>query len=135
MGKQKTGRPKAKDGKNYHYQFRMNERENMVFMEKLKQAGYQKNRSKFIVKLILDGGISVVNSEKSEGNYPSVLNDFSLQIRKIGVNYNQVVRKLHSETRDDKIMKYLSELINLTRRLSHFSGIIQRILEGARNDS
>ena len=105
----------------YKYSFRLNEEQNIRFNELLCKAGSEHNRSRFIVKRIFAEEFVVVRRDPSKVQFVARLNDFYFQFQKLGNNYNQVVRQVHSRYSDRAILTQLDILTGYTRQLKALS--------------
>ncbi len=113
----KGGRKPKIDKATHRYVFRLTDTENARFLSLLDQSGLD-NKAKFIVSLLFERKINSVIIDKGAMDYCTKLTQFFAQFRAIGVNYNQVVKILHTNFGDKKTVFYLGKLEGLTIELA-----------------
>ena len=86
----------------YKYSFRLNEEQEIRFRQMLAAAGFEHNRSRFIVKRLF-----------AERLY--------FQFQRVGNNYNQVVRAINSHFSNVSIPRQIAALEQHTRELKALS--------------
>ena len=83
---------------------------------------YQKSgsmsKSEFVRARLLGDHFKVITVDKSAVEYHRKLSELTVQVHKIGVNYNQVVRLMRLYTAEKSIQTLLRELIGLTKELT-----------------
>ena len=119
--KKRIGRPTTTDPRIHRYNFKLTTEENIRFKQMLCKAGLEHNRSRFIVKRIFGEEFVVVKRDPSKVQFIARLNDFYFQFQKLGNNYNQVVRQVHSRYSDRAILTQLDILTGYTRQLKALS--------------
>ena len=62
--------------------------------------------------------VKVITVDRSVVEYHRKLSELTVQVHKIGTNYNQVVRLMHLYTAEKSIQALLRELIGLTKELT-----------------
>lgn len=113
----KGGR-KPKINKAIHrYVFRLTDEENAKFLSLFEQSGLD-NKAKFIVALLFERKINTVKLDKGAIDYCIKLSQFFGQFRAIGVNYNQIVKILHTHFGDKKTVFYMGNLEKQTIELA-----------------
>lgn len=97
----KGGR-KPKINKAIHrYVFRLTDEENTRFLSLFDKSGLD-NRAKFIVSLLFERRMNSVIVDQGAVDYCTKLSQLFGQFRAIGVNYNQIVKILHTHFGDKK---------------------------------
>ncbi|WP_353148501.1 conjugal transfer protein MobA [Chryseobacterium sp.] len=113
----KGGRKPKIDKATHRYVFRLTDAENERFLSLLEQSGID-NKAKFIVSLLFERKISSVIVDKGAIDYCTKLSQFFSQFRAIGVNYNQIVKILHTNFGDKKMVYYIGKLQEQTIELA-----------------
>lgn len=114
----KGGRKPKIDKATHRYVFRLTDAENARFQSLFEQSGLD-NKARFIVSLLFERKINSVIIDKSTIDYCTKLSQLFAQFRAIGVNYNQVVKILHTNFGDKKTVFYLEKLEGLTIELAN----------------
>ncbi|AKK71340.1 hypothetical protein OK18_00635 [Chryseobacterium gallinarum] len=113
----KGGR-KPKINKAIHrYVFRLTDEENARFLSLFDKSGLD-NRAKFIVSLLFERRMNSVIIDQGTVEYCTKLSQLFSQFRAIGVNYNQVVKILHTHFGDKKTVFYIGKLEKHTLELA-----------------
>ncbi|WP_333620990.1 conjugal transfer protein MobA [Sphingobacterium multivorum] len=120
----KGGRKPKLERATHRYVFRLTDKENVKFLSLFEQSGLD-NRAKFIVSLLFERRINSVIVDQGAIDYCTKLSEFFAQFRAIGVNYNQIVKILHTNFSDKKNAHYLGKLEQQTRDLA---GICREVL-------
>lgn len=76
------------------------------------------SKSEFVRARLLGEHFKVITVDKSAVEYYRKLSELTVQVHKIGVNYNQVVRLLHITGKEIATQILLQELIRLTKKLT-----------------
>ena len=101
----KGGRPALQDPARHRHVLYLNDRENARFLAQWEQSGVtSKSR--------------VVKVDKSAVEYCAKLTEFYAQFRAVAVNYNQVVKALHSNFSEKKALAFLYKLEKATTELA-----------------
>lgn len=109
----------------HRYNFRLNEYEDIKFKKLYEQSG-AKTKTEFITNCILDKPFKVIVTDKSALDICIKLSVTNAEIKKIGVNYNQVVQALkHAFT--EKLA--LSYLYRLEKRTIELIKQLQKVIE------
>ncbi|WP_426477479.1 conjugal transfer protein MobA [Chryseobacterium sp. CBSDS_008] len=114
----KGGRKPKIDRATHRYVFRLTDAENAKFLSLLEQSGLA-NRARFIVSLLFERRINSVIVDKGAIDYCTKLSQFFNQFRAIGVNYNQIVKILHTNFGDKKTVYYIGKLEGKTIELAN----------------
>jgi len=108
----------------HRYVFRLTDEENAKFLTMFEQSGLD-NKARFIVSVLFERKINSVIIDKGAVDYCTRLSQLFAQFRAIGVNYNQIVKILHTNFGDKKTLFYLDKLQKHTIELA---GISREIL-------
>ena len=98
---------------------RMTEAEYVEFKYIMNEAGY-KSMSKFIRHKIFRGKERTVRTKLHDENVITVLRALIMEVNKVGVNYNQLVRKFNAQKPyglDDYRYKLMHDLQELTKKM------------------
>ncbi|MCQ9634190.1 hypothetical protein MP477_04385 [Chryseobacterium sp. WG23] len=101
----------------HRYVFRLTDIENTRFLSLFEQSGLD-TKAKFIVSLLFERRIKSIKIDAGANEYTTKLSQFFAQFRAIGVNYNQVVKVLHTNFSDKKTILYIGKLEQHTLELS-----------------
>ena len=97
-----------------YYGFRLDERQNIEF-ERLYSNSGAKTKSQFILSSIFNKPIKVVKIDKAATDFYIRLTNLQSDYRRVGVNYNQVAKAVHSgELTEKKALALLYKLEQLT---------------------
>jgi len=121
----KGGRIPKSDPAVFRYTVRFNAVENTRFLSLFEQSGMQM-KAHFIVARIFNEEFKVIRIDKNAVDYYTRLTTLYGQFRSIGVNYNQVVKELHSNFSEKKALAFLYKLEKLTIELVETN---QKIIE------
>lgn len=98
---------------------RMTEAEFVEFKYIMNEAGY-KSMSKFIRYKVFIGKERTVRTKLHDENVITVLKALIMEVNKVGVNYNQLVRKYNAQkpySPDDYRYKLMHDLQELTKKM------------------
>ena len=98
---------------------RMTEAEFVEFKYLMNEAGY-KSMSKFIRYKVFRGKERTVRIKLHDENVITVLKALIMEVNKVGVNYNQLVRKYNAQKPygpDDYRYKLMHDLQELTKKM------------------
>ena len=98
---------------------RMTEAEFVEFKYIMNEAGY-KSMSKFIRYKVFRGKERTVRTKLHDENVITVLKALIMEVNKVGVNYNQLVRKFNAQKPygpDDYRYKLMHDLQELTKKM------------------
>lgn len=111
----------------YYYGFRLNELQNIEF-ERLYENSGAGTKSQFILSAIFGKPMKVVKIDKAATDYYIKLTNLQSEYRRIGVNYNQIVKAVHSgELTEKKALALLYKLEQLTVELVSLNKEIIRL--------
>ena len=125
----KGGRPALQDPAKHRHVLYLNDRENTRFLAQWEQSGVS-SKSRFIAARLFGEPFRVVKVDKSAVEYCAKLTDksaveycaklteFYAQFRAVAVNYNQVVKALHSNFSEKKALAFLYKLEKATTELA-----------------
>ena len=116
----KGGRPALDDPAKYRHVLYLNERENARFLAQWEQSGVE-SKSRFIAARIFGEPFRVVKVDKTAVDYCSRLTEFYAQYRGVAVNYNQIVKALHSNFSEKKALAFLYKLEKATHELKEIN--------------
>ena len=92
------------------------------------QSGLQ-SKARFIAARVFGDEFRVVKIDRSTMEYVTKLTSFFAQFRSVGVNYNQVVKELHSNFSEKKALALLYKLEKATVDLVEIGKKIQELSE------
>ena len=95
---------------------RFDDEEHARFLTMYEQSG-EYAKAVFIKARVFGGEFKVIQVDNSYPEYYSKLSDLHAQYRRVGVNYNQVVKELKSRFSEKKAMALLYKLEGITREL------------------
>lgn len=121
----KGGRIPKSDPAVFRYTVRFNAVENTRFLSLFERSGMQ-TKAHFIVARIFNEEFKVIKIDKNAVDYYTRLTTLYGQFRSVGVNYNQVVKELHSNFSEKKTLAFLYKLERLTIELVETN---QKIIE------
>ncbi len=114
--RKKGGRPSKNDTANFRYSVNFTATEHARFLTMFEQSGLQ-SKAGFIAARVFSQEFRVVKIDRSMLEYVTKLSSFQAQFRAIGVNYNQVVKQLHSNFSHKKALALLYKLEKSTLEL------------------
>ena len=85
------------------------------------------SHARFISARVFSEEFRVVKTDRAALEFVTRLTEFHAQFRAVGVNYNQVVKELHSHFSEKKTLALLYKLENLTRELVGIAGHILKL--------
>jgi len=112
----KGGRPQEDDPATNCVMVRFTNVENAQFLTLFKQSGMHA-KALFIKARVFDQTFRVVKTDRAALEYVTKLTSFYAQYRALGVNYNQVVKELHSHFSEKKTLALLYRLESITKEL------------------
>ena len=113
------------DPRVYRHSVRLNSEENEKFITMFEQSG-MKNKAEFIFARIFGWEFKVVRIDKEAQEYYAQLTAFYQHFRRIGNNYNQCVKTIHTIYGEKKSLAFLYKLAEETRKLEE---ICRQIIE------
>ena len=115
--KGKGGRPPKNNAAAYRYSVNFTAAEHARFLTMFEQSGLQ-SMARFIAARVFGDEFRVVKIDRSAMEYVTKLTSFFAQFRSVGVNYNQVVKELHSNFSEKKALALLYKLEKATVELA-----------------
>lgn len=110
------GRPPKADPALRRYSVNFTEEEHARFLTLFEQSGTL-SKAAFIKARVFSEEFRIIKSDRGTMEFAARLTTFNAQFRKIGVNYNQVVKELHTHFSPKKALALLYKLENETREL------------------
>lgn len=124
----KGGRTPKNDPANFRYSVNFTAVEHARFLTMFEQSGLQ-SKARFIAARVFDDEFRVVKTDRATLEYVTKLTSFYAQFRSVGVNYNQVVKELHSNFSEKKALALLYKLEKATIELVEIGKNIQELSE------
>lgn len=121
-----VGRPQEDNPATHCVMVRFNDTENARFLSLFEQSGMHA-KALFIKARVFDETFRVVKTDRAALEYVTKLTSFYAQYRALGVNYNQVVKELHSHFSEKKTLALLYKLESITRELVALSEKIMQL--------
>ena len=115
-GRGKGGRPPKTDTAKNCVMVRFTDEEHVRFLALFEQTGLL-SKAAFVKARIFGEEFRVIRSDHGTMEYAARQTAFNAQFRKIGVNYNQVVKELHTHCSQKKALALLYKLENEPRGL------------------
>jgi hypothetical protein len=109
----KGGRSPKNDPANFRYSVNFTVVEHARFLTMFEQSGLQ-SKARFIAARVFGDEFRVIKIDRSAMEYVTGLTSFHAQFRAVGVNYNQVVKELHSNFSEKKALALLYKLEKAT---------------------
>jgi len=129
----KGGRPQEDDPATHFIMVRFTNTENARFLSLFEQSGMHA-KALFIKARVFDQTFRVVKTDRAALEYVTKLTSFYVQYRALGVNYNQVVKELHSHFSEKKTLALLYRLESITRELVVLSEQIVQLSQDFREN-
>lgn len=126
--KGKGGRPQKNDPAAHRLTVNLSEAQYAGFLTLLEQSG-EKSVSGFIAARIFAREFRVIRTDSSAVDFVTKLSALYGQIRSVGVNYNQVVKQLHTTFGEKKTLHILYQLEQETIELSKTGREVLRLCE------
>lgn len=124
----KGGRPPKIDPAKRRLTVNLTEQQHTDFFAMFEQSGVH-SLSAFISARIFGDEFRVVKTDASAVEFIAKLTALHGQIRSIGVNYNQVVKQLHSNFGEKKALALLYKLENATIELAGIGRDVLQLCE------
>lgn len=124
----KTGRRPKKDPAKFRYSISLNEKEHARFLALFDQSG-MRVKAHFITSCIFEKTVKTIKIDKGTVDFYMRLTTFHGQFRRVGVNYNQVVKLLYSHFSEKKAAAYLYKLEKQTAEMAVLCQKIIRLTE------
>ena len=113
----KGGRPTKNDPAVYRYSVNFTAIEHARFLSMFDQSGLL-SRALFIKARVFNESFRVIKTDKGTLEYVAKLTQMHAQFRAIGVNYNQIVKELHTNFSQKKALHMLYKLEKETIELA-----------------
>lgn len=130
--KKKGGRKPKLNRSVHRHVFRLTDEENDRLMMLFEDSGLA-NKAKFIVSVLFSKEIKTVKIDKGAADFYMRLTSLYSQFRAIGINYNQVVKLLHTHFSDRKAAAFLYKLEKQTIELAELCKKIMELTEEFNN--
>lgn len=129
-GKWRGGRTPKEESQlhSFYYGFRLDELQNIEF-ERLFENSGAKTKSQFILAALFDKPMKIVKIDKAATDYYIKLTNLQSEYRRIGVNYNQAVKAIHTGLSEKKALSVLYKLEQLTIELISLNREIIRLTQ------
>jgi hypothetical protein len=109
----KGGRSPKNDPASFRYSVNFTAVEHAQFLTLFEESGVQ-SKARFIAARVFGDEFRVIKIDRSAMEYVTKLTSFHAQFRAVGVNYNQVVKELHSNFSEKKALALLYKLEKIT---------------------
>jgi len=126
--KGKGGRPPKNDPAAHRLTVNLTDAQHAEFLAMYEQSGVA-SLSGFIAARIFGAEFRVIQTDASAVDFVMKLSAFYGQIRSVGVNYNQVVKQLHSTFGEKKALSMLYKLEQQTIELSKVGREVLRLCD------
>jgi len=124
----KGGRPPKNDPAFRRLTVNLTDAQHAAFLTMYEQSGVP-SLSGFIAARIFGDELRVIQTDASAVDFVMKLSAFYGQIRSVGVNYNQVVKQLHSTFGEKKALSMLYKLEQQTIELSKVGREVLRLCD------
>jgi hypothetical protein len=124
----KGGRTPKNDPANFRYSVNFTAVEHARFLTMFEQSGLQ-SKARFIAARVFNDEFRVIKTDRATLEYVTKLTSFYAQFRSVGVNYNQVVKELHTNFSEKKALALLYKLEKATIELVEIGKNIQELSE------
>lgn len=122
----KGGRNPKNDPASFRYSVNFTAVEHAKFLTMFELSGLQ-SKARFIAARVFSDEFRVIKTDRATLEYTTKLTTFHAQFRSIGVNYNQVVKELHSHFSEKKTLALLFKLEQVTIELVEIGKRIQEL--------
>ena len=124
----KGGRPPKNDPAKHRLTVNLTDTQHAGFLAMFEQSGVQ-SLSAFISARIFGDGFRVVKTDASAVEFTAKLTARHSQFRSVGVNYNQIVKELHSNFGEKKALALLYKLEKATVELAGIGREVMQLCE------
>lgn len=124
----KGGRPTKTNKADLRVSVNFTAEENARFLTMLEQSGVN-SKASFIKARVFNDTFRVIKTDEGTLRYVAKLSQFHAQFRAVGVNYNQVVKELHTHFSQKKALALLYKLEKITAELVAISQQIAALSE------
>jgi len=124
----KGGRPPKNDPAKHRLTVNLTDTQHAGFLAMFEQSGVQ-SVSGFIAARIFGDEFRVVKTDASAVEFTAKLTALHGQFRSVGVNYNQIVKELHSNFGEKKALALLYKLEKATVELAGIGREVMQLCE------
>ena len=124
----KGGRPPKSDPAQNCVMVRFSDKQYAEFLSMYEQSGIR-SKARFILSRIFGEVLRVIKTDSSAVDFVMKLSALYGQIRSVGVNYNQVVKQLHTTFGEKKALSMLYKLEQDTIELSKIGREVLQLCE------
>lgn len=124
----KGGRPPKNDPAKHRLTVNLTDTQHAGFLAMFEQSGVQ-SLSAFISARIFGDEFRVVKTDASAVEFTAKLTALHSQFRSVGVNYNQIVKELHSNFGEKKALTLLYKLEKATVELAGIGREVMQLCE------
>ena len=124
----KGGRPPKNDPAKHRLTVNLTDTQHAGFLAMFEQSGVQ-SLSSFICARIFGDEFRVVKTDASAVEFTAKLTALHSQFRSVGVNYNQIVKELHSNFGEKKALALLYKLEKATVELAGIGREVMQLCE------
>jgi hypothetical protein len=124
----KGGRPPKNDPAKHRLTVNLTDTQHAGFLAMFEQSGVQ-SVSGFIAARIFGDEFRVVKTDASAVEFTAKLTALHSQFRSVGVNYNQIVKELHSNFGEKKALALLYKLEKATVELAGVGREVMQLCE------
>lgn len=124
----KGGRPPKNDPAKHRLTVNLTDTQHAGFLAMFEQSGVQ-SLSGFISARIFGDEFRVVKTDASAVEFTAKLTALYSQFRSVGVNYNQIVKELHSNFGEKKALALLYKLEKATVELAGIGRKVMQLCE------
>ena len=124
----KGGRPPKNDPAKHRLTVNLTDTQHAGLLAMFEQTGVQ-SLSAFISARIFGDGFRVVKTDASAVEFTAKLTALHSQFRSVGVNYNQIVKELHSNFGEKKALALLYKLEKATVELAGIGREVMQLCE------
>lgn len=124
----KGGRPPKNDPAKHRLTVNLTDTQHAGFLAMFEQSGVN-SLSAFISARIFGDEFRVVKTEASAVEFTAKLTALHSQFRSVGVNYNQIVKELHSNFGEKKALALLYKLEKATVELAGIGREVMQLCE------
>lgn len=124
----KGGRPPKNDPAKHRLTVNLTDTQHAGFLAMFEQSGVQ-SLSAFISARIFGDEFRVVKTDASAIEFTAKLTALHSQFRSVGVNYNQIVKELHSNFGEKKALVLLYKLEKATVELAGIGREVMQLCE------
>lgn len=124
----KGGRPPKNDPATHRLTVNLTDTQHAGFLAMFEQSGVN-SLSAFISARIFGDEFRVVKTDASAVEFTAKLTALHSQFRSVGVNYNQIVKELHSNFGEKKALALLYKLEKVTVELAGIGREVMQLCE------